>query len=161
VPVHPPNNVLYAPGQIEFLGFILDSVTMTISIKNNIRKLLRMNNISIREVCKTIGKIIATMPVNRWAKRGTNRTIKLRDEALSKAAGNYEEEITLTEEVREDFRQQLKLLDRAVCTIFESVPDLVLFSHASTKGWGVYAPFRRDELRKFGGDGTLNKPNGI
>ena len=61
---------------IEFLGFIINSVNMTVSLSDKktesvrkaIREVLHKEKVTIRDVCRVIGKIIATMPANRFAR---------------------------------------------------------------------------------------------
>ena len=145
--------------EIEFLGFILNSVKMTItlsekktdSIVNAIEEILQTRDPTIRQVCRVIGKIIATMPANRFAKRFTNRAILLKDQALKMNHNDYDCIMALSEEVIKDFLQQKQEIAEAICPIFESYPDFELFSDASLRGWGIHAPFRRDKLSKFGG----------
>ena len=152
-------SVLELAKKIEFLGFIIDSVKMTVSLSDKktesvracIKEIIKMERPTIREVCRVIGKIIATAPANRFARRFTTRAILLKDQALREAEGNYDDTMTLTQEVIEDLREQEGLIKGTFCPIFESRPQLVLKTDASHKGWGVFAPFRNDDFRQFGG----------
>ena len=71
---------------IEFLGFIINSIDMTVSlsekktksVRTAIREILHKGRMTIREVSRVIGKIIATMPANRFARRFTTRAILLK-----------------------------------------------------------------------------------
>ena len=144
---------------IEFLGFMINSVDMTVSlsdrktgsVKKAIRDLLHKERVTIRDVCRVIGKIIATMPANRFARRFTTRAIILKDQALRESGDDYDSVIHLSEEVIEDLKEQERLIEGTFCPIFESRPQLTLKTDASHQGWGVFAPFRTDHLRQFGG----------
>ena len=144
---------------IEFLGFIINSIDMTVSlsekktksVRTAIREILHKGRLTIREVCRVIGKIIATMPANRFARRFTTRAILLKDQALRESGEDYDSIMQLSEEVIEDFREQERLLEGTFCPIFESKPQLTLKTDASNEGWGVFAPFREDNFRQFGG----------
>ena len=152
-------SVLDLTKKIEFLGFVLDSETMLISlsakkaksVKRAIKVLLKQENPTIREVCQVIGKLIATMPANRLARRFTTNAISIKDRALKDSFDDYDATMKLTEEVRQDLLNQIELIMDVSCPIFEPKPDLELFSDASTEGWGVHAPFRNDALSRFGG----------
>ena len=152
-------SILNLTHEIEFLGFILNSIKMTISLSDRkersvrqaIGDLLKQVEPSIREVSKVIGKILATMPANRFARRFTTRAMLLRDQALRDNNEDYDSPMFITEQVRQDLEDQKVALTGISCPIFESTPDVELFSDASKQGWGVFAPFRGDHLHRFGG----------
>ena len=137
---------------IEFLGFMINSVDMTVSLSDKktesvrraIREVVHRERVTVRDVCRVIGKIIATMPANRFARRFTTRAIILKDQALRESGDDYDSVMHLSEEVIEDFREQERSIAGTFCPIFESRPQLVLKTDASHKGWGVFAPVRAE-----------------
>ena len=132
---------------IEFLGFMINSVEMTVSlsdkktesVKRAIREVLHKERVTIRDVCRVIGKIIATMPANRFARRFTTRAIILKDQALRESGDDYDSVMHLSEEVIEDLKEQERLIEGTFCPIFESRPQLTLKTDASHHGW-VFLP---------------------
>ena len=138
---------------------MINSVDMTVSlsesktesVRKTIRDILSKERVTIRDVSRVIGKIIATMPANRFARRFTTRAIILKGSALRESGDDYDGIMHLSEEVIEDLKEQERLIEGTFCPIFESKPQLIPKTDASHGGWGVFAPFRTDHLRQFGG----------
>ena len=105
-----------------------------------------------------IGKIIATMPANRFARRFTTRAIILKDQALRESGDDYDSVMHLSEEVIliEDFREQERSIAGTFCPIFESRPQLTLKTDASHLGWGCLPLSERTTSDSLGVDGALN-----
>ena len=145
--------------KIVFLGLEIDSVKMTIAIPrqkaDNIRKdildLISKEVYPIREVCKVVGKIIATGPANRFARLYSMRSVTEIQEALTRAGDDYDSLMSLTTEAVEDLREQSSRLIGCKRPIYDPDPDLVVKTDASHLGWGTFAPFRNDQFRSFGG----------
>jgi len=141
--------------KIIFLGLELDSIAMTIAIpnkkakqiKHDISRLTDGRPNTIRAVCSTVGKLVATGPANRFARLYTNRCFTEITEALAASKDNYSSLMYLSAEAIKDLRDQSALLVGCKAPIFEPDPDLEIKTDASEDGWGVFAPFRNDSYR--------------
>ena len=116
-------NLIHETG---FLGLILHSIKMTFplsdrkerSARQAIGDILKQAEPSIREVSKVIGKILATIPVNRFARRFTTRFMLLRDQALRDNNEDDDSPMFITEKVRQDLEDQKVALVGISCPIF-------------------------------------------
>lgn len=149
---------------IEFLGFMINSVDMTVSlsesktesVRKTIRDILSKERVTIRDVSRVIGKIIATMPANRFARRFTTRAIILKGSALRESGDDYDGIMHLSEEVIEDLKEQERLIEGTFCPIFESKPQLILKTDASHGGWGSLPRSERTTSDSLEADGAQN-----
>jgi len=154
-----PKSQLRLTKKIIFLGLELDSTAMTIAIpkdkacqiKDDIRRLIDGRRNTIRSVCSVVGKLVATGPANRFARLYTNRCLTEITEALAACNDNYRSIMHLSPAAIRDLKDQSALLVGCKAPIFEPDPDLEIKTDASEDGWGVFAPFRNDTYRKFGG----------
>ena len=143
---------------------MINSVDMTVSlsdkktesVKRTNTEILHKERVTIRDVCRVIGKIIATMPANRFARRFTTRAIILKDQALRESGDDYDSVIHLSEEVIEDLKEQERLIEGTFCPIFESRPQLTLKTDGSHQGWGYLLLSERTISDSLGVDGALN-----
>ena len=142
--INPSKSVLLPSQTIEFLGFILDSTTMSIEItqrkKTKILTLLEavLNTVwpSIRQVASLLGNLVATseaVPLARLRYRSLELD-KIR--ALKNAHGNYEGHMQLSPTSRQDLLWWKRTLPTQKGPITVKPVDLVLYSDASLEGWG-------------------------
>ncbi|KAJ1118581.1 hypothetical protein NDU88_006772 [Pleurodeles waltl] len=128
-----------------FLGFLIDSqlaspslTTPKISkIKKELRKVLRRDRISLRQLARLVGllslsiQVIFPGPLHYWA------PLCLKAHYLRRSL-KYSELVFLTEEVRMELQWWLDHMEawngRA---IFGASPDLVINSDSSCHGWGA------------------------
>ena len=96
--VHPEKSVITPSHCIEFVGFLLNSIDMTVKLAprkvENIKKLateiLEAIAISIRKFAELIGKMIAAEPGVKYAALHY-KTLELdKDRALKSNLGNYD-----------------------------------------------------------------------
>ena len=72
--IHPTQSILKSSKQIQYLGVIIDSETMTVSLtperinslKAECKKLLKRQVMTVREVAQVIGKMVASFPAVRY-----------------------------------------------------------------------------------------------
>ena len=98
-----------------------------------------------------MGKLVATGPANRFARLYTTRCLTEIAEALAACNNNYSSLMHLSPEATKDLQEQSTLLVGCKAPIFDCDPDMEIKTDASEDGWGVFAPFRSDSYRKFGG----------
>ena len=72
--IHPTQSILKSSKQIQYLGVIINSETMTVSltpekinsVKADCKKLLKRQVMTVREVAQVIGKMVASFPAVRY-----------------------------------------------------------------------------------------------
>jgi hypothetical protein len=105
-------SVLEPTQEIEFLGFLINSVTGRVSLPvgkaDNIARMVRKAQgqvwFTIREVAQLLGVLVATSPGNRWAQLYTRALDIDKTEALRANYGNYEAYMSVSPIVYEDLK---------------------------------------------------------
>ena len=151
-----PKSVLQPRQVIEHVGFVIDSVHMKVSLptdkvtnlKDYIRKCLRKEVFTIREVAQLLGKLEATKPGNRLAQLYTKTLTWEKNAALARNCYDFEKKMTLSGKVKGDLHWWLDNLATVNADIFVEQPDDMIYTDASNDGWGCHAP---SFDQKFGG----------
>ena len=106
---HPEKSIIQPTQCIEFVGFLLNSVEMTVklaprkvaNLKELAVRMLKSKSISIREFAKLIGKMVAAEPGVKYAPL-YYKTLELdKDKALKITKGNFDCEINVSEQSKE------------------------------------------------------------
>ena len=155
--VHQDKSVLQPTQSIVFVGFVLDSVDMTVSLTREIAQKIidfihhiqSADIVIIRDVAKLIGMLVATFPAMQFGKLYYRQLELDKIDALS-LAGHYEADMRLSKVAKQDLHWWLENLCSAKNPIEQSKPSIVLTSDASARGWGAV----RD---KKSSDGRWNK----
>ena len=101
-----PDKSQFIPVQkIEYLGFTLDSTSMTVSltdikqqnIKTLIDKTLQGKKLKIRQTAKILGIFEASLPAIKFERLNMFYLQRCKNEALKQNKGNYEGLVNLTE----------------------------------------------------------------
>ena len=131
--------------EIEFLGFNLNSVKMTISLPNrkieNIQKfcsdILLKPIVQIRFLAKFIGTLVSSLPGVKYGELYYRFLEKNKNIALKISKGNYEGSAELSDDALEEIQWWL---NNASVPKEIAVPpiDLVIAMDASSMGWGVH-----------------------
>lgn len=146
--INVPKSVIDATCKIEHLGFILNSITMLVTMTDNkvqkiiklIQKALDKEVCGIRQVASLIGKINATRPANKYAALFTKNMEVEKHQALISNKFNYDAGMVLTTEARVDLHWLLENLGSASAPIREPKPDYVIHTDASEEGLGCFDP---------------------
>ena len=136
-------SILTPTKQIDFWGFHLDSDQMTISIPPSkveskiasIRKLLRQQSPTIRDVAKVIGLLVScelAVPYRPLFRRTIENYKNL---ALSEHGGDYEAKISITKDVICDLNWWVTQLPIAFAPMHRHEPNYVIETDASSLGW--------------------------
>ena len=139
-------SVLTPVHRIEFLGFILDSTTMTVEltqskkrkIKNLGQKLLKQTRVTIQALAEFIGNVVAADPAVQFAPLHYKGLEITRNDGLKKAAGNYMAYVNLSLADRADITWWVEHIHNSRRSITIPAPDFTTESDASTKGWGAH-----------------------
>ncbi len=131
---------------IEYLGFELNSDSMTVSLalrkKQKIRvmgrKILKAGSLPIREMAEFIGNLVAaTLGVYRAPLHYKQLEIT-KNRALSAAKGSYEGIVTLDADSRADIQWWVDTIITATCPVWFPDPAFTITSDASLSGWGAW-----------------------
>ena len=131
--------------RLEFLGFIIDSERMTVSLtsekiekfNNTAKQLLVENTPIIRNVAALIGLMVAYTPGVEFGAAHYKFLETDKIKALRKNKGDFEKQMWVSKEGKEDIYWWLDNLENSR-QIRLSDPDLELFTDASLLGWGAH-----------------------
>ena len=132
--------------RINFLGFVLDSESMTITltddkkakVKSICKHLLLKNHSTITELAQLVGTLVSCLPgVQLGQPHYRNLEIE-KNLALRKHKGDYEAQLTLSSSAKGELSWSIENVDKAFNPISHGTPVLELRTDASKKGWGVY-----------------------
>jgi hypothetical protein len=139
-------SVLQASKRIEFLGFILDSEKMTVSlteqkitkIETLCKKCQKSKVLSIRECSKLIGTLVATFPAVPHGKLFYRQIENDKIKALKSAKGDFDREMKLSQVSKQDIKWWIENIRSSNSPISKRKPDLIIETDSSQKGWGCY-----------------------
>ena len=142
--VHPHKAVLIPTQVILFLGFLLNSITMTVSLtpektkklKSAVSCLLSCTSPTIREVAQVVGLIIASFPGVMYGPLHFRITEGEKSKALEQNLGYFEAHMCLTPLARNELQWWIDTLDTAENQIYRNEPQITIHTDASKQGWG-------------------------
>ena len=132
---------------IEFLGFLIDSITMTVkptvhksdAIKKSILEFLKKETFTIRNLSEIIGKLIALRPGNKFTLLYVKNLEIYRNKQLKFHKGNYEKSITLNHASKQDLIWWTQNIDNHPKPISPPKFNVCLQTDASKLiGWGAH-----------------------
>ena len=143
--IHPVKSVLSPVQRLTFLGFIFDSVNMTVELtpdkKEIIKKactvILNLTKPSIQVVSELLGLMVA---YNEGVELGPLHYRDLeRDKirGLKLSRGNYNAHMQISSGGVLDIEWWLNNVDTATKAVWRDVPSIVVTTDASKKGWGA------------------------
>lgn len=142
--VHPGKLVLHPALSIQYLGVIIDSKSMTVRLtderKDNLMKcckqLLKAKKLTIRDLAKVIGKIMASFPAVKFGPLHYRHLEEAKKAALRKAKGCYDGPAFLSLSAKAELHWWLENVSNAQNDIALSDPEITIASDASLSGWG-------------------------
>ena len=142
--IHPSKSVFEPKQKITFLGFILDSVGMRITltaerndaIKQASCELLAKQNPVIRDVVKVIGLMVSSFPGVMYGPLHYNSLEMDKTEALRKKKGNFDKKMSLSIEATVELQWWIDTLPYSYNEISHGNPNITISSDASFIGWG-------------------------
>ena len=144
--VHAKKSILVPTQEIDFLGFILNSANMTVTLlqekKEKIRSLcldiLSNPHITIQKLACIIGNFISAMPAIPFGKLHYRTLETSKILALKHNAGNFDSMLSLNKESLEEIEWWSKNIMSAIADINLPTIDKTIFTDASSLGWGIY-----------------------
>ena len=158
--VHPEKSVLVPTQKLTFLGFILDSEHMIISltperaraIKEAAKRQLAKPNSTIRELAEVIGKLVAAFQGCLYGPLHYRQLERDKISALKKSQGDYDAPVTLSTLAQQDLHWWIQNIENSKNPINHPNPTIILESDASNMGRGaVY------QTKSTGGRWTHNE----
>ena len=143
--IHPSKSVLEPSQQISFLGFLIDSVKMTVKllpekaeeIEHLCFNLQKKHEIKIRDLAKVIGKLVASEPGVSFAPLHYKLLKIEKDKNLKLNKGNFDAKMTLSLEAKGELMWWFhNIRDSFKCVEGKKV-DFIMQTDSSNTGWGA------------------------
>ena len=137
---------VFEPTQIiTFLGFVINSVTMTITLTSEkalkvnmaCKKLLAKSECSIVEVSQVIGLLVASLPAVQYGQLHYRHLEIDKNIALKIAKGNYQDIMCLSPAAKADLGWWVDNVLQSNNPISHGKIDIEITCDASKKGWGA------------------------
>ena len=143
--IHQEKSQFVPSTNLTFLGFELDSLSMTVSLTQDKKEkflrasqeLLSRELVSIREVAGLVGLMVSYSPAVQYGGAHIRSLELLKNQALGRCRGNFEGLLSLSEAAREDIHWWIGHLGDVREVDLES-PDFEIFTDASHLGWGAH-----------------------
>ena len=139
--IHPVKSVLVPTLEIEFLGFVLNSVEMKIKLTDCksskiISKLLYKGKQTIRDLASVIGSLVATFPVLPYGKLHYRELERCKISPLKFQKGKYNGPfMSLSTSAITNLHWWLKHLKNANQSLQDIPVDCTIQAHTSDQGW--------------------------
>ena len=143
--IHPEKSAFCPSQRIEFLGFVLDSVLMEVSISSDkaekirtlIKEFLKKKHIVIRDFARVIGSLVA-LDFGVWIGPVFWRRLEL-DKAkwLKYHSFDFDQFMFLSDRNVEDLNWWLLNVDKFPVQVEEKPASITLVTDASEYGWGA------------------------
>ena len=135
----------FTPTQrIEFLGFVIDAGTMTITLNNHIKQNLKTlcanllsGVITIRTISQVLGQITSSFPATKFDQLHYRNLEVFKKRALKHPKDNFNAKVCLSEEAKGDLRWWKNNIDEIYYDIIVPNPSVEITNDASSNGWGA------------------------
>ena len=142
--IHPEKSVLNPTQKLVFLGFVLDSIKMVISLTNEkackikeaCQKLLQSHKTTIREVARVLGMLTASFPGVMFGPLHYRNLDMDKTAALKFSKGNYNKTMTISDEAKHDLRWWVSSVETTYNVVSHGQVDITMTTDASKTGWG-------------------------
>ena len=142
--IHPEKSQFIPVQVLEYLGFILNTLNMTVrltkekvrALKQLIVEIISVNKITIELLAKLVGKLVATFPGVSHGKLYYRQLDIEKSEALHRHKGNYKAVVLLSSKAKSDLKWWHEHLDTEFVDVRVKTPDKEVFADASDIGWG-------------------------
>ena len=134
---------------IEFLGFLVNSRSMTLSlpepkvlkIRKECRHMRNQSHVTGRQLAHLIGLLTSCLQAILQAPLHYRALQRLRNQALVQGGISYDRKTPMSKDAQQDLLWWIqRLSSRMARPIRSPLPDMVLETDASTKGWGANYP---------------------
>jgi len=146
--IHEEKSQLRPCQKIEHLGFVFDSLEMTVTVNTDkiaklrdiAKSLLAKKTPTIRQVAQLIGTMVSCFPGVEYGQLFYRRLEMLKAFHLKVARGDFEARMHLSPDTKDDIKWWIHNVGMGK-QISHGVPDLDIKTDASFKGWGAVTSF--------------------
>ncbi|CAG2245642.1 unnamed protein product [Mytilus edulis] len=157
--IHPIKSVLYPCQEVTFLGFVINSITMTVKLTSEKAKTIvvmckvfvKKWETTIREFSQLIGKLVASEPAVQYANFYVKPLEQKKDKALKINRGNYDAIMYLDCEIHKHLIWWINNIEKSSKPILTIEPSMILQSDSSKTGWGGLIKHPKLAMAKTGG----------
>ncbi len=143
--VHPEKSVFTPQQEITFLGFVINTQSMTVSLPDakkqeilqDCTNLLSATSITIRQVAGVIGKMVAAFPAVEYGPLHYRNMEIDKTAALKANKGHFDRPMNISGAAITDIQWWIENVQISSKVIFRGTPELTLESDASGSGWGA------------------------
>ena len=142
--IHSDKSQLVPSQRVNFLGFILDSVVMTVSMKSDkadkaksaILQLLRTEKPLIREVASVVGQMVSCFPGVKYGPLYYRALENDKTDALKTNGWNLDDRMLISDIAKKDMSWWFSNIDNDPCSVRPMKYKLTLKCDSSLQGWG-------------------------
>ena len=144
--IHLEKSVLEPTQQLTFLGFVIDSVGLTVTLTQDKKdkfvraasQVLEKDWLTIREVAGLIGLMVAYQVAVQYGGAHLKGLEREKNEALAKERGNFDGFMRISARGRRDIDWWLLAVGAAQKKIRLETPEVEICTDASLEGWGAH-----------------------
>ena len=143
--IHPDKSVFVSTQKITFLGSIIDSVKMTITLieerkektYDNCSSLLQSNKIiTVRELAQTIGTLVAVFTAVSLGQLLYRHLENSKVESLRRSYGDFDKQVFISTEAKIELKWWKENIKSSFSPIKVQPVHYTIYTDASLKGWG-------------------------
>lgn len=142
--INEEKSVLTPTQRIEYLGNVIDSVSMTVSLPvrrmdtifKSCQALFSKSWERIREVARVTGLLVAATPAVELGRLHFRKLEAAKITALHHMHGDFDQFMCITEDMKSDLSWWLHNVTLQSRVIYRAAADIHLFTDASSTGWG-------------------------
>lgn len=142
--IHAEKSKILPAQQAQFLGFILNSIDMTVSMVPSktckvvaaCKQLLCASTLKIREVASVVGQLVACFPAVTYGPLYYRALENNKTQALQANAGDLDGILHLSHNAKDDLLWWIQNVDNNPHVILRPCSDLTLKCDSSLQGWG-------------------------
>ena len=146
--IHDKKSILVPTTRIQYLGVVIDSVKMTVTLpedKTNrllatCQDVLHAKTLPIRGVAGLIGMLHATRFANPHAALFLKVLDREKVKALARNRGNFDRHMALSQKARRDICWWIDNIPTLVKALLPLPIDRIFYTDASLLGWGCFDP---------------------
>lgn len=142
--INPDKSNFEPSHEVTFVGFVLNSVRMTVrltekkalSLRDTAHGIVHDNSVTILQVAQLVGKMVASFPAVMYGELFYRQIDMEKTQALADSKGNFEAKMTLSKSAREDLNWWIDNIMHASRPVSLPMPSVTLQSDSSSKAWG-------------------------
>ena len=143
-PIHNEKSVLIPSQVLTFLGFVLNSITMTVQLtdsrkeklKNTCFTLVNREKCTVQNLAEVIGLIVSSLPGVEHGPLHYRSLERDKSNALRENKGNFGSSMTLSPSSKAELNWWITNVNTSHKLISHGEPELLIQTDASTHGWG-------------------------